>query len=233
MNSERITYQVCETNIETESVKTLKLVMNNGLVPSYVPGQFITVFHPDSEVVEGKAYSISSAPHESTLNITVKSIGEFSSMLVSKMPGDTINATLPYGYFYSESKSTSLVMIAGGIGIVPFRSMIVQSVKKTPLRTMHLLYSARSLDDLIFKNEFDLQMAQGKLSTEFFVTRERVNNDKYQARRIRAQDVMDCSKYLEDPEFFLCGSIDFVKSLWKDMIHNGIAEDQIYTEGFY
>src|SRR3989344_590628 len=97
-------YIVKEKVKETHNVVTLKLVCDGGN-PEYRVGQFITVFFPEMGKVEGKAYTISSEPSEDTINITVKAIGEFSNKLVGLSAGDTISASLPYGYFYSESET--------------------------------------------------------------------------------------------------------------------------------
>lgn len=228
-----VKYKVYNKTQLSRDVDCLSLLPVNKLKPDFLPGQFITVYHDDSMIVEGKAYSISSAPHEQYLNITVKKMGEFSNMLCSLSLGSVIKASLPYGFFYSEAKNTPIVMIAGGIGITPFRSMIIHNAKNSPARVMHLLYSARNLSDLIFKDHFDKLVDQNSLKANYFVTRETTKDKNIQSRRMCAQDILTCSQNYKQPEYFLCGSIDFVRTLWKDMTQHGIAEEQIYTEGFY
>ncbi len=233
MSNNFVKYKVYNKTRLSSDVDCLSLLPVNKLKPDFLPGQFITVYYDDSKVVEGKAYSISSAPHEQYLNITVKKIGEFSNMLCGLRPGSVIRASLPYGFFYSEAEIAPMVMIAGGIGIAPFRSMITHNAKNSPARAMHLLYSARTLTDLIFKDHFDELVDRNILKANYFVTREPVKDNTIQPRRISAQDILTYSQKYKQPEYFLCGSIDFVRTLWKDMTRHGIVEEQIYTEGFY
>src|SRR3989344_4493758 len=133
-------YTVKENVRETHDTVTLKLFCDEGN-PEYRTGQFITAFFPETGKVEGKAYSISSEPSEDTINITVKAIGEFSNRLTALVEGDKITASLPYGYFYSENTMTVIVMIAGGVGVTPFRSIIIDSLKKNPTRQLYLFNS--------------------------------------------------------------------------------------------
>ncbi len=234
MNNEVIIYQVCETNTETQNVKTLKLVTGNGSVPNYIPGQFITVYHPSSNIVEGKAYSISSSPHEQTLNITVKSIGEFSSMLFCKRPGDTIKASLPYGYFYTESDTTPLVMIAGGIGIAPLYSMIIHNLKNFPKRNLTLLYSNKTHEDVVFREELNkLHLSKEcNYSHKLFLTRQSNHIGNFTFRRLNQKD-FSTDRYPTDTEYLVCGSINFVRSIWTKLRDLNINESRIYTESFY
>ena len=148
-------YIVRETVAEAPGVSTLQLSLSNGSVPKYIPGQFITVYAPELGTPEGKAYSISSAPHEKTLNITVKDMGKFSHYLCSRKPGDEVEGSLPYGYFFSESRTSMLALICGGIGIAPMRSMLIEAARETPRRSVALFYSNRTAQDIIFKKTLD------------------------------------------------------------------------------
>ena len=98
MGSERIQYVVKEKTMEVPGVTTLFLTDEQDNVPPFTPGQYITVYFPELSTPEGKAYSISSAPRESTFSITVRNIGEFSGRLCSISPGETLLASLPYGF---------------------------------------------------------------------------------------------------------------------------------------
>src|SRR3989338_5642077 len=142
-------YQVLATKNEVPGVVSLDLAPVGRKIPEFPPGQYITVYFPELGTPEGKAYSISSAPGEDRFTITVRGIGEFSNRLVSMSIGDRVIAGEPYGYFYSESNETPLVMIAAGIGVAPFRSMIIENVRKNPNRKLFLFHSSRVLSDSI------------------------------------------------------------------------------------
>lgn len=233
MQENNITYSVKEVIQETANVVTLKLVCDTAL-PSYKAGQFITVFFPETGHVEGKSYSISSAPHEKTLNITVKGIGVFSKKLMSKKVGETVTASLPYGYFYSESETSSLVIVTGGIGISPFRSMILDILTKNPERKIILLYANKTKETIIFKKEWDEveKKFPGSFEVIYYITQEEVEDDMKQGR-IPVTDIVAVLQSLPDQEIFMCGSIAFVREYWKSLKEAGIPEEIIYTEAFF
>jgi len=226
-------YIVRETIIEAPGVTTLRLSLAKGSVPKYVPGQFITVYAPELGTPEGKAYSISSAPHEKTLNITVKDMGKFSHYLCSRKQGDEIQGSLPYGYFFSESHTSPLALICGGIGIAPFRSMLQAAAHDTPRRSMTLFCSNRTEQDIIFKNTLDeLQEADKNLRILHFITRQPAEPPMI-GGRINAKTILESLNDKKDAEFLLCGSISFVRDLWRDLRSEGVPEEAIYTEAFF
>ncbi len=230
------TYIVTEKIIESAAISTLKLTLRDGKIPAYHSGQFINIYFPESGTPEGKAYSMSGAPHEGSLSITVRAMGEFSRRICALGVGDTLTASLPYGYFYSESRETALVMIAGGIGVTPFRSMIKDSLARDPSRKLSLFYSSRTGDDLAFKKEFDrLQREFKNLNVFYFVTREKSPDPSIISTRMTIRDILGTGqgKNISGREFLICGSIPFVSDIWKGLRAAGVPEEMIYTEAFF
>ena len=226
-------YTVRDTITETPGVSTLRMSLTDGTVPKYIPGQFITVYVPSLGTSEGKAYSISSAPQEKTLTITVKEIGKFSRYLCSRRPGDEIEGSLPYGYFYSESGTSTLALVCGGIGVAPFRSMLLAGAHNTPRRPVYLFYSNRTAQDIIFKKTLDeLHLSNKNLRVLHFITREQTEPPNINGR-ISARSILNELKDEKNPEFLLCGSISFVRDLWRDLRAAGVPEETIYTEAFF
>ncbi len=232
----RNTYVVKEKIAESATVSTLKLALPDEKIPVYHSGQFITIYFPELHTPEGKAYSMSGAPHGDALVITVKAMGEFSRRLCALAVGDTVTASLPYGYFYSESEESTLVMIAGGIGVTPFRSMIEDSLAHNPARKLVLFYSSRTYDDLVFKKEFtDLQMKYENFKVLYFVTREKSPDPEIIHARMNMDDILGSGphKNIRGREFMICGSIPFVSDIWKGLRARGVPEETIYTEAFF
>lgn len=227
-------YTVEEVISEAADVATLRLRHAGQTVPPYVAGQFITIFFPETGHLEGKAYSLSSSPCENCLCITVRGIGIFSRMLLAKKVGDTINGSLPYGYFYSESEPNSMVMIAGGIGIAPLRSMIKQSRQLFPERKISLLYSAKTNESIVFEKEFDELSRQsgGNFVSTYYITQGKPRAHQKEGR-IPLQDIVGHIKASCNQEFFICGSIAFVRDYWRAVQAAGVSEEKIYTEAFF
>lgn len=226
------TFTVVAATPETPGVVTLELVCEDGAL-EHTPGQFITVYLPELGTPEGKAYSISSAPHE-PLSITISSRGEFSKKLCSMRTGDTLLASGPEGYFFSESPSSTLVMLAAGIGIAPFRSVILSELARHPTRRIILLYSNRTVGDTVFGGCLNTLASQHpNIEVHHFVTREDRLPAGVTRGRMPAREVMRAAGDAPDPEFFICGSIPFVRDLWRGLRAEGVAEERLYTEAFF
>ncbi len=228
------TYTVLANIPETQDTTTLELFPTNGVLRPFCAGQYLTIYFPELHTPEGKAYSISSSPTENVIRITVKSIGTFSKRLCSLNPGDILTASSPYGYFYSEEETKDLILIAGGIGVAPFRSMIIDSLLKNQTRKHILFYSVKTTKDLVFKNEFNfLEKTYSNFSIHHFITREQPVPEGMIAGRITGQKILDHTPTPTNSEFFICGSISFTRDMWKSLKSLGVSEDSIYTEAFF
>lgn len=217
---------------ETPDVFTLKLQSDDGGVPSFISGQYINVYFPDSGTPEGKAYSISSSPGEVTFDLTIKVMGEFSHRLSLLKKGDVITGSLPYGYFYSESES-DLVLIAAGIGITPFHSMVLDVFLKNKNCKINLLYSSRTTQDIVFKKDFDeIRSLHAGFKVHYFLTRESVVAEGMRNGRIDEKSLVD---FVEDKEveYMICGGISFTRDMWRLLKKLGVDEGKIYTEAFF
>lgn len=232
MNPNFTTFTVRDNIKESSDVHTLYIEPDVPDCP-FTAGQFINVFFSESANKAGKAYSLSSAPHEEALTLTIKNIGEFSGKLCASTVDTTFTATLPTGFFAPASGTSTLVLIAGGIGITPFRSIILDALHKNPERSITLLHSARRNEDLIFKDTFEaLTRRHASFHTYFFVTGEEVHNARTMPRRIDMHT--DIPRYDNtEIEYLICGSIDFTRSFWRSLREIGIPEDYIYTEAFF
>lgn len=228
------TWRVTDIKSEAQDVISLYLESESEK-PSYKAGQFMTVKIPNLLPSEGKPYSISNAPHEDKVRITVRKIGQFSSAFFGLSVNDIITTSLPYGYFYPESEDTNdLVFIAGGIGITPCISNIKNLTHTNSQRNIHLFYSNQTESDIVFKDELDtLAKINSRLFIHHHITREEPKNKEFISRRISPDDIPEFVTEPKLSDFFLCGSINFTKSLWKGLNEIGIPQDRLYTEGFF
>ncbi len=230
----KLQYKVKDIFKETPDVSTLFLENPKGEMPPYKAGQYIVAYFPDTAASQGKAYTMSSAPSEKKFAISVKAMGGFSNRLCALTPGDEFTASQPYGYFYSESQDAPLVLIAAGIGVTPFRSMIVDAVGKNPSREIALFYSNRTLADIAFKKEFDdLAALHPRFRVHHFITRERTALPGVVHDRISGEKIMGEISGMADADFLICGSVAFVRDIWRDLRARGVSEDAICTEAFF
>lgn len=192
-------------------------------------GQYITVYFDDTDVKQGKAYSFSSCPDDEFSSITVKKIGLFSGKLHALKVGDTFTISQPYGFFHAHG-GQPITAIAAGVGIAPIWSVIRHEAGRGTGSPIKLLYSNKTCDDIIFHDAIDeLTSVFDNFSSQYFVTRQ--PEAKHTTRRIEVgQDIADVS---DGQRFYICGSQDFVKSIWQQLREVGVHEDAISTETFF
>lgn len=127
---------------------------------NYKAGQYLTL----KVKVDGKTYhrcfSLSSSPNiDDFLRITVKLKGEVSHYFFNTAKsGDTVDSLLPVGDFTFTPNATvekHYVMVAGGSGITPLYSMIIQMLQFEPDSKVTLLYANRNEENIIFKKELN------------------------------------------------------------------------------
>ena len=155
----RIKLLVSDIIDETPTTKTFRLVSREGYLPPFLAGQYIALFAELDGIRTSRPYSISSPPNQTGFyEITVRRVenGFVSGFLLDQVKrGDLLESSGPSGNFYYNPlfHHRTMVCIAGGSGITPFRSMIREIVECGLKRTVYLFYGNRSLDDVIFHEE--------------------------------------------------------------------------------
>lgn len=232
---EHYEYVIVDTRRETDSVTTLLLTLLDGSVPFYTPGQCITLEVPCGALKATRQYSISSAPGELALAITVEARGP-SSRLLSRMERDgRLIGSLPQGTFAPLRDNTAIIMFAGGIGITPFRSIIVHTLQHNPSRPILLLRSVRTHRDRIFARELKwLSRTHDLFQIKDFVTREYARTG-VEPRRMELGDLPTHTspESAQDAEFLICGSVPFVSDCKQNLLAAGVVENNIHTECFF
>lgn len=139
---------------ETPTIKTIRLARPEGF--EFEPGQFLTVRVRVDGHEHARCYSLSSSPEaRGYLEVSVRRQGLVSHALhAAARPGSTLSIKGPLGAFkYPAEDDRPIVLLAGGIGITPLISMLRHAVASSPTRPVTLVYSARSVEDLAFRDE--------------------------------------------------------------------------------
>jgi ferredoxin-NADP reductase len=230
----KYTWRLVEKKNETPQIESLYLEAITEK-PQFIAGQYLTIQLPNQNPTEGKAYSISSEPQEKLLRISIKKMGTFSSALLSLPIGSTITTSAPYGFFYPEPDDTTpLVFLAGSIGIAPILSIINDLNCRDDERRVSLFYSNKTIANIAFFSELaSLEKANPSLTIQHCITREVIESDTYHTGRITPELIAATIPDYKNVDFFLCGSMDFTKSLWKSLREYGIPAHHLYTEGFF
>lgn len=228
MNEQKLQAKVTRRVVNTPDVVTIHFTVE-GKPLIHQAGQYITVYFNDTNVAEGKAYSLSSYPSDDESSITVKKVGLFSGKIHKLKVGDIFSISNAYGFF-NLGGNKPIVALAGGVGIVPIWSIIRDICANDKNRQVVLLYTNKTVDDIIFRSEIqDLMKTNKNFSAQLFVTREKSNDTI--SRRIDL--TTDVTNEMLDSLFYICGSVDFSRSMWRQLGEIGISEDNISTETFF
>lgn len=229
---------------EAENIVSLFFKPVDGLDFNFIAGQYVSVKLPalgearsvkrPSIFGRSKCYTISSAPRDKLICLTVKRQGEFSSGLIDTAINDKLIFGGPYGRFYPEENCEDIVFIAGGIGVTPFFSVIKDRSDSKTRPRIALLYSNKTIASVAFFDELNM-LAQDKIiNTIYFLTQEQVKYPEVQEySRINKELLKKHLGYFDKRNYYLCGSIQFVNSIWKDLKESGVREENIFTESFY
>jgi ferredoxin-NADP reductase len=207
--------------------------------PGHAAGQHVDVRLTAADGYQAqRSYSIASAPEDEMLILTVErlDLGEVSPYLVDELhPGDTIELRGPIGgYFvWQESFGGPLLLLAGGSGIVPLHSMLRHRIAVRSSVPTRLLYSARSLDDIIYRAELTRLAASDGIDVRFTLTRVWPVGWKGYRRRIDGDLLRDVAWPVEErPLMYVCGPTAFVEGAANGLVQLGHDAGRVRTERF-
>ena len=156
----RLTWQLGEVaEVIQETPRVASLVMQVPGWPGHFAGQHVDVrLTAEDGYQTQRSYSIASPPEDSRVILTVERLedGEVSPYLVGEVrAGDKIELRGPIGgYFvWKAGDDRPVLLVAGGSGIVPLMAMIRHHSAASSAAKVRLLYSSRSIDDVIYRDE--------------------------------------------------------------------------------
>lgn len=188
-----------------------------------------------------RSYSIASAPEDSDLvEITIERLddGEVSPFFhdVAQV-GDEIELRGPLGghFVWSVADGGPLLLIGGGSGVVPLVSMLRHRAAQKSSVPMLLFYSARTWDEVIFRDELlAMHDARDGFELAFSITREPARRPIDFSRRLDMPIIAELLQRLpaNPARAFLCGANRFVEQAAQGLIDAGLPPPHIRTERF-
>jgi ferredoxin-NADP reductase len=184
-----------------------------------------------------RSYSIASAPDDDVVVLTVERLddGEVSPYLVDELqPGDELELRGPIGgYFVWEaSLGGPLLLVAGGSGVAPLHSILRHHRAIGSTVPVRLLYSARSLDEVIYRQEL-IRMSTDAVDIRFTLTREQPEGWQGYGRRIDPELLGEVAwPPSAQPLIYACGPTAFVETAANALVALGHDPDRIRTERF-
>jgi ferredoxin-NADP reductase len=219
---------------ETPRVRTIVLDVRDW--PGHRAGQHLDVrLTAEDGYRAEREYSIASAPGE-PVAITVERLedGEVSPYLTEELrAGDGLELRGPIGgYFvWDGDDGAPLLLLAGGSGVVPLRAMLRHRQRSGSQVPARLLYSARTLDDVIYRHE--LGAVGDGVQVVYTLPREQPPGWSGYARRVDAELLTDVAWSPEDePRAFVCGPTSFVETVARGLVELGYPPARVKTERF-
>ncbi len=208
--------------------------------PGHTAGQHVDIrLTADNGYQAQRSYSIASpAGRAPRVELTVECVsgGEVSPFLIEELrAGDTIELRGPIGGYFTWNPgiSSPLMLIAGGSGVVPLMSMLrtrSQAGSKVPAK---LLYSSRSVEDIIYRGELELAANRDGFDLVHTLTRGAPAGWKGQTRRVDRDMLAQYGfQPAEEPQIFVCGPTSFVETVADQLVSLGHGESAIKTERF-
>ena len=224
---------------ETPRARTLVLEVPDW--PGHRAGQHVDVRLTALDGYQAeRSYSIASAPEDGEqVALTVERIedGEVSPYLVDELAeGDQLELRGPIGgYFvWSADVGGPLLLVAGGSGICPLMAMLRHRAARTSQVPTRLLYSSRSLEDVIYRDELDSLVAHADgLEVFYTLTRSQPAGWKGYSRRID-RDLLSEVAFtpVQQPLCMVCGPTPLVEAVASTLVELGHPPDRIKTERF-
>ena len=210
---------------------------------SYLPGQYLYLSLPHFKNNDYKGptriFTISSSPTEKNIMITtrIRKKSKFKLELLKLKKNTTVEFEGPSGTFIlDEHEIGHHVLIAGGIGITPFRSFIKYSIDKNLPNKIDLIFSDKSKNDFPFYREL-LQIKKAHKHINIYMTATRIKNPKNWSGltgRINSKMIKSILKNnkLNQKTYWICGPPPMVMTVEQELLNLKIKHKNIRIENF-
>ena len=194
---------------------------------------------PDGYAAQ-RSYSIASAPGTELIELAIEALdqGEVSPYFHDiARAGDSIEVRGPIGghFVWRVEDGGPLLLFGGGSGIVPLIAMVRQRAAVAPDTATLLVYSARTWDDLIFRDELLAGAARDPLFTFIVATtrgpRHRPGDGDRRLDAAALQALL--TRWTLTPRHvYVCGSNAFAEAVTSALVQNGLAVNRIRVERY-
>ncbi len=224
--------QIIEIVPRTSDVTSYRLPSPPEL--TYKPGQYfmITIKQDNKELVHH--FSFSSSPTEKDYFEFTKKLTdhEYSTALKSAKVGDWARIDAPYGQFTFEGEYPKIALLAGGIGITPFMSIIKNATDKQLPAKITLFYGCRTEADIIFKDELETLQNQNENFKMVCIVNQPTSEWKGETGIITADMIRKALPDYNENIFYTCGPPPMVKAMETIIESLGLPKSQMKQEYF-
>lgn len=226
----RMTHDILEFRLKLEEPADIR----------FRAGQYVQVVSkPYGQVKESasRAYSISSAPSDNqAVEIIVRQVpgGICTTYMHEHLKeGDELTISGPYGDFHLREEGRELVMIAGGSGMAPIKSIILDILERKLDRRMTFFFGAVCRRDL-YNVEYFSALEQQHPNFRFIPALSKpAPEDDWQGETGLITEVVD--RYVADAQdkgAYLCGSPGMINACLNVLKAKGFTDDRIFFDKF-
>lgn len=217
-------YTVKEVNLNGDVMEVFLTPLADHL--RFRSGQFVYIRFIGIGDDQSHPFSISSAPTDDYLRISIKILGDHTLALKHIEAGQAAVVWGPFGTF-SEKFFTSqpAILVAGGIGVTPFLSMIKSASETVVNRSICLYYCTSAGDEAIYDREInELCASYPDLLYHLRLSR--------QHGRLTATQILQDNQNIRKANIFLCGPPPMMMALRIGLLNNRIRPNRIFIEDF-
>jgi ferredoxin-NADP reductase len=209
-------------------------------VLNFAPGQYATIgFNSRFRPSPVRCFSMVSSPGQpNELQFAMRVQGNFTQQIADLKAGDKVSLQGPYGSFVIDpAYDKNIVLLAGGIGITPFMSMVRHATESQSTIPITLLYGCRSQADIPFYDELiALQQKNPHLRVVFFIGDGEITpqtNAQLVPGKISPTQLQRITggRY-NDFTYFICGPDGFRDGLEKQLTSWQVEPTRIVSESF-
>ncbi len=224
----------------TGEIKELTLELSGAGALSFVAGQYIQIFLPGTESSREpwyRAYSMASGPssrHLLSFFVKREPGGTVSPYICDRLsPGEELAVRGPFGDFRLHESAREILFIAGGSGLAPIRSMLMDMAEKGVRRPATLYFSARTRRDLFCQEE--LRSLERTLPGFRFVPAlsNPLPHEAWDGERGGITSVLNRRLGgLDDHEAYLCGSAGMIDASIRVLQTKGLSAELVFFDKF-
>jgi predicted ferric reductase len=173
-------------------------------------------------------FSLSAAPSEDRLRITVKAVGSFTERLAALRPGTRVLSSGPFGSFTAAARRRrKVLLIAGGIGVSPVRALL-EELHPAP-GDITVAYRVLAPSDLVLREELEALAADRGATLHCFVGD---HADPASARLLSPEHLLELLPDLSSHDVFLCGPPAMTAAVEESLRRTAVPRRQIHVERF-
>ncbi len=198
----------------------------------YLAGQYVDLIHPD---FEPRAFSIANAPTNSGLiELHVRQIenGKFTNFVFNELEEKSLlRIEGPKGdFFFREESKKPVILIAGGTGLGPIKSIIEHAIATKLNRQIYLYWGVRDEVDLYM--DLPEQWANDNDNIHFVPVLSEPN-DAWQGKTgFVHEGVLSDFEDLTGYEIYACGPPAMVKAVASTFVEQGMIKDNFFSDAF-